>query len=534
MNPALSSLAHSFHRRLLTALAACCVALALLLAGSPQQALAGPSHNVAFDSGSSALVPYIIGGQESSISQFPWQVFVLLEDPIEGIEASCGGSILDATHILTAAHCVDHENTTISYPASELLVIAGASEVLLATDEAHPPSRQVVGVKSFRTDPYYSVLPNIKDDVAILELAEPLELSPARNTQAISLVATGATPAPGTALSISGYGRENGAESSEPDGKLYSTNLTAISSDACRESVGVNSAVLLCAESSSSSTCQGDSGGPLTEGSPAVQVGIVDFGPRECPVGEPDGFTNVAAPEVRAFIEGSESPPVAARPISPPVIKSVGPVPVNLGPLTCEPGAWNGSPSFTYTFQAENGSGQALQSGPVNVFTAPPTLIGIPLVCIVQASNPGGVTTFRSGTTPAIVADTGLPAAAITAPKCHLQACTLSFTASDPNGVALSLQPSAAYSILAKCPKKKKKGRGRKPAKPPVCHKTKTVPMSLKTLSAGSFQGAVSRLPYGEKITFTVVAGNAAGLKSATLVTHTTLHKPKAKKKKKR
>ena len=79
--------------------------------------------------------------------------------------------------------------------------------------------------------------------------------------------------------------------------------------------------MLLCAIGADSSTCQGDSGGPLTEGSPPSQVGIVDFGLNECPVGEPDVFTNVAAPEIRAFIEGSESPPVAARPTSPPVIR---------------------------------------------------------------------------------------------------------------------------------------------------------------------------------------------------------------------
>ncbi len=506
--------------------------MALVLAASSQQALAASSPSASFD-GSSQLVPYIINGQESSISQFPWQVFVLLEEG-EGKAATCGGSILDATHILTAAHCVDHEGSTNPYPASDAFVEAGASEVMVGVGVS-PATAQERSVRSLRTDPYYNVLPEIKDDVAVLELSSPLELSAEVHAQAISLVPAGATPAPGATLSISGYGREEGAEGEahNPTGKLNSTTLTAISSDACRESVGVNSAVLLCAESSSSATCQGDSGGPLTEGSPAVQVGIVDFGPKECPVGKPDGFTNVAAPEVRGFIEGSESPPVAARPTSPPVIKSVGAVPVDLGPLTCEPGAWNGSPSFTYTFQAENGSGQALQSGPGNVFTPPATLIGVPLVCIVQAGNPGGVTTFRSATTPAIVADTGLPVAAITALKCHLQACMLSFTASDPNDVALSLQPSVAYSVIAECQKKKKK-RGKKPAKPPVCHKTKAVPMSLDTISASSFQGVVSRLPYSEKITVTVLATNAAGLKSATLAIYTTLHKPKLKKKHKK
>jgi trypsin len=522
-------------RRLLTLLAVCIGALASVFAISSS---AFASSGNGFEA-SNSLVPQIINGQESSISQFPWQVFVLTEEG-EGATGSCGGSILNATTILTAAHCVNHEETKTPYPVEDFLVIAGASEVLLATEEAHPPSHQVVGVKSIRSDPYYAPLsktnPGTTDDVAVLTLAEPLELSSAKNTAAIGLVPTGATPAPGTPLSVSGYGKEEGAEGAphNPNGKLYSASLTAISTDACRGLVGeVNSAVFLCAESSSSATCQGDSGGPLTEGSPAVQVGTVDVGPKECPAGQPDGFMNLAAPEIRDFIEGSESPPIAARPTSPPVIKSVGAAPVDFSPLTCEPGAWNGSPTFSYSFQIENASAQLFQSGPGNIFIPPSSLVGSPLVCIVQASNPGGVTTVRSATSAAIAADTAVPTSSITAVKCVKQACTLSIAASDPNAVALAVQSSAAYSLVAKCPKKKKKKKGKKPVKQPVCHKTKTVPMSLVNSSAGAYTASASGLPYGEKIAFSVAASNAAGLKAALAVRSTTLHKPKPKPKKK-
>jgi hypothetical protein len=533
MNP--NSRLNLARRRLLTLLAMCIGALASVLAVS-SSALASPGDG--FEA-SNSLVPQIINGQESSISQFPWQVFVLAEEG-EGATGSCGGSILNATTILTAAHCVNHEETKTLYPAEDFLVIAGASEVLLATDEAHPPSRQVVKVTSIRSDPYYAPLsktnPSTTDDVAVLTLAEPLELSPAKNTAAIGLVPVGATPAPGTLLSVSGYGREEGAEGEahNPNGKLYSTSLTAISTEACRGLVGeVNSAVFLCAESSSSATCQGDSGGPLTEGNPAVQVGTVDVGPKECPVGQPDGFMNLAAPEIRDFIEGSESPPMAARPTSLPVLKPAGATPVDFSPLTCEPGSWNGSPTFSYSFQVENASAQLLQSGPGNIFTPPSSLVGSPLVCVVLASNPGGVTTVRSAATPAIAADTAPPATKLGALTCKLQACTLAFTATDPNAAAVSEQASAAYPVVTKCPKKKKKKKGKKPVKQPVCHKTKTVPMALTAGAAGAFQAAVSRLPYSEAITFIVDISNAAGLQATPLSTTKTLHKPKPKPKKK-
>jgi Trypsin len=530
-------------RFLLAAIAGCALAAAPTATAASPQALASSGSNP-FE-GRGPLVPQIINGQESSIAQFPWQVWVLLTANEGGniSESSCGGSILNSTTILTAAHCTDHEGTTTPYPIPspevEILVVVGASEGLRFRAESPDPlpaTNQQDFVASVRRDPYYAVKPEIKDDVAVLTLEKELTLSPADNTAAIPLVPVGATPAPGTALSVSGYGKQEGAEGEghNSNGKLYSTNLTAISSDACRGGVGANSAVLLCAASTSSSTCQGDSGGPLTEGNPAVEVGTVDFGAKECPVGVPDVFTNLAAPEIRDFIEGSEAPPVAARPTSPPVIKpAVGTTPIDFSPLSCEPGAWSGSPTFTYSFQVENASAQLLQSGPGNIFTSPSTLVGSPLVCIVQAGNPGGVSTARSATTAAVAADTAAPTSAITATKCVKQACKLSIAASDPNAVALALQSSAAYSVTAKCPKKKKK-KGKKPVKQPVCHKTKTVPMSLVNPSASAYTASASGLPYSEKITFSVLATNAAGLKSAPAVKATTLHKPKPKKKSKK
>jgi ribosomal protein L40E len=475
-----------------------------------------------FDDGGAPLVPYIINGQEASISQFPWQAYVEggpFKESGRTFITSCGGSILDSTHILTAAHCVDVEGTTIEHSAAAFVVVSGDSNIseLSSTD-------QVRGVASIRTHPYYAVAPEIKDDVAVLTLETPLELSEAKDAEPISLVPAGATPAPGTTLGLSGYGKEDGAESAQPDGKLYSTTLTAISSDACRNQVRLNSAVLLCAESASSSGCQGDSGGPLTEGSPAVEVGIVDFGAKECPVGHPSAFTNIAAPEIRDFIEGSESPPVAPRQVSPPAMKWFGSSPVAFIPLTCESGAWSGSPSLVYTFQVESSSAQMLQNGQGNVFAPAGGLVGSAVVCVVQATNPGGASAGRSETTPAIVADTTPPNAAIRALKCHLESCTLTYAAWDPNGVAVSAQPTVTYSVRAKCPKR----NGKHASKKRVCHKTKTLRLSAKALSPGSFRATVFRLPYGEKITFAVTVANAAGLKARTATAHATLHRPKS------
>jgi hypothetical protein len=350
------------------------------------------------------------------------------------------------------------------------------------------------------------------------------------NAQAIPLVASGATPAPGAALTVSGYGLQSGAQGSKPNGGLYATSLTAVASDPCRAAVGVNSAVLLCAISATSSTCQGDSGGPLVGGSPVVQVGVVDFGLQGCPANRPSGFTNVAAPEVRSFIEGNESPPMAARPTSPPVIKAVGATPVDYSPLTCNPGAWSGSPSFTYTFQVEDASQRVLQSGPSNVYSAPASLIDFPIVCIVQASNAGGVSTFRSATSPAISADTARPASSLSGPKCHLHACTLSIAAIDPNSVPLGIVSRASYVVTGKCPVKRGKRKGSRTTRGSHCKRTVNVPMPLSNTSPGHYRATAKRLPYGKRITFATLVTNAAGLRPLKSLTRSATLRPPSKK----
>jgi hypothetical protein len=156
-------------------------------------------------------------------------------------------------------------------------------------------------------------------------------------------------------------------------------------------------------------------------------------------------------------------------------------------------------------------------------------------VCVVQASNPGGVSTARSATTPPIAADTAPPIASITALNCRLQACTLSLSANDPNAVAIAVTSSVTYRVPTRCPVRKRKGKGKGKGGQPVCHKTRTVGLPLSLVSAGAFSAAASRLPYGQRLSFAVSVVNAAGLRPASAVVGTTvLRKPKPKKKKKK
>jgi secreted trypsin-like serine protease len=49
------------------------------------------------------IEPQIIGGEEASLGQFPWQVFITTD----GVSI-CGGSLIRVQWVLTAAHCIGY------------------------------------------------------------------------------------------------------------------------------------------------------------------------------------------------------------------------------------------------------------------------------------------------------------------------------------------------------------------------------------------------------------------------------------------
>ncbi len=467
----------------------------------------------------SSLSPAIIGGQPASIEQYPWQVYIEGEYD-EGssiVHTQCGGSILSSTLILTAAHCTDLDGSTQPVPAADYLVMAGDSYDYLPSG-----TMQVRSVAAIRRDPLYSISP-VSDDVALMELNSPLTLSPSVHAEAISVVAESQPPAPGTSLQISGYGKQASNEEGF-NRQLSATTLTASnpSGENCQALTTPDNAVLLCAESPTSSTCQGDSGGPLVESSPAVQVGIVDFGKEGCPVGFPDAFTNLAAPEIRAFLEGNESPPRAARDTAVPKLSYVAPAPAAGVATTCEAGTWTGAPALSYAFQAT--SGATLQSGSSNTFAPTNANVGERIVCIVTATNAGGTAYARTGTTPAVVpgsttragggGGSARPTVTIRSVRCRGNACTVAYTAANA-GARLAVHAKAEYAVPAKCSRKRRGGRSTD------CTKSNTVTL---TVNGAQATAKTKGLPYGKRIKFTVTVTTSSG--SATATVTKTLKKP--------
>jgi hypothetical protein len=334
----------------------------------------------------------IVDGSQISIAQAPWQVFVVSVIPLGNKEALlllCGGSIVGETRVVTAGHCMFDPEARSRVPAEDVLVVAGTSDFAQRETE-----EQQVEVSSVRVHPdyEYELGAGAPDDVAVLELAEPLKF----NTLVQPIVLAAAAPVEGTQVNLTGFGAE--VSGGEPEGPLYGLDMTVGFSRPCGGEVD---AVFLCASAMDGSGCSGDSGSGLTDGSTPALVGIMDtveiISGKECLSGSDNGFVNVAAPEIEDFIEGSESPPIAPRGggISLRAVTKVGDT------ATCESGSWSGSPTFSYMFM-NSANNEVLQSGSSAAYQLTKADVGLTISCEVLASNAGGTGVARTNALPPI------------------------------------------------------------------------------------------------------------------------------------
>ncbi len=254
----------------------------------------------------------IVGGQATTIAAVPWQV-ALVDTSHYGFPIQfCGGSILDERHVLTAAHCV-------AEPDSLTPDVIYAGTTLLGDPQ------QVVAVTDRRAHPGYGA-GGPASDVAVLTLSTPLSLDGA-GARAVELASS--PTAAGTALTVSGWGDTSNGEGLYPN-QLRAVTVHAIADATCAASYGVAlaPAVMLCAgePGGAKDSCAGDSGGPLVEAGTSVLAGVVSFGYQCALPGYPGVYAEVAAPSIRAFIDGALSEPVP--PAEAPQPSSPAPAPV--------------------------------------------------------------------------------------------------------------------------------------------------------------------------------------------------------------
>jgi trypsin len=277
----------------------------------------------------------IVDGSDASITEFPFQV--ALYNPRVGPPAKgffCGGVILDATSVATAAHCLINEQGRPSAPA-EIEVLAG-STFLEPTD----PGSIRDPVAATTVDGAYN--PATSDyDVGLLHLARPLWSGPAppldghstvaaltpsvalAGARSAAVFASQASSEPEQAM-VSGWGDLN----SEPGGapsyprRLHKARVPLVSAGFCEEAyASIEQAItprMMCAGGlepggqGRTDSCYGDSGGPLVAaggGAPAgdVLLGLVDFGNGCAQAGYPGVYVRIADPAVAHFLGAEDA-----------------------------------------------------------------------------------------------------------------------------------------------------------------------------------------------------------------------------------
>ncbi|MFF2199745.1 S1 family peptidase [Streptomyces sp. NPDC058145] len=213
----------------------------------------------------------IVGGTTTTTTAYP---FVMQITDASGSQF-CGGTLVAAKKVVTAAHCMVGETT-------------GSVRVVGGRTYLNGTNGTVSKVSKIWIDPDYTDATN-GDDVAVLTLSTSMPYTKA------SYVSSSQTSvyAAGTTARILGWGTTS--ESGSSSNQLRTATVPVVSDAGCGSSYGSDyvKSDMVCAGYTSGGvdTCQGDSGGPLLIG--GVLAGITSWGEGCAEAGYPGVYTRL-------------------------------------------------------------------------------------------------------------------------------------------------------------------------------------------------------------------------------------------------
>lgn len=202
----------------------------------------------------------IIGGSNASNGEFPWTVALINRNTESQF---CGGSLIAAQWVLTAAHCFFTEEQVQDTFAADVQILMGTVNIEDGSGEIRTITRIL--------HPGYD---QGGADIALLELSQPANLDNP-NISLITWNVNPNVPALDDTSTMVGWGGTQTDNSGAP-AILQKINLPIVT---CKE--GDDPARLICAGGESGrDSCQGDSGGPLTwwNGERHIQIGLSSAG----------------------------------------------------------------------------------------------------------------------------------------------------------------------------------------------------------------------------------------------------------------
>uniref|UniRef100_A0A0C9Q4A2 TRYP_3 protein n=1 Tax=Fopius arisanus TaxID=64838 RepID=A0A0C9Q4A2_9HYME len=213
----------------------------------------------------------ILGGEDVASGQFTFVASVRLDSA-----HVCGGSIIGARQILTAAHCVVDDNNQV-VAADRVSARIGSLNQFA--------SGKIIYAESIAVQPSYTYISN---DVAVIQLSSAVEES---SKISIIPIATSADQAPavGTAISVAGWGEQS---SGAAPYKLQSVAFSVASEEECTKGFPEHDESTFClAHNLKEGSCLGDAGNGVAYNNRLV--GVASFVVGACGSRYAEVFVNV-------------------------------------------------------------------------------------------------------------------------------------------------------------------------------------------------------------------------------------------------
>lgn len=177
----------------------------------------------------------IVGGEETQIGEFPWNVLLVYEKPFYRVGYHCGGSLITTSHVLTAAHCLSKTSIPLTWNVTRVRL--GEKDLSSEADCEEINNVYTCSLPPFEVDIEKMIIHDLYDgqhgnpnDIALLKLARQIEFTDFVRPICLPLNDRDVRTDFGTAV-IAGFGK---TEVSDASDRLMKAEVNIESFSSCK------------------------------------------------------------------------------------------------------------------------------------------------------------------------------------------------------------------------------------------------------------------------------------------------------------